>query len=43
MLAMVLRLTLKKSLAAIPIVENSRPSQTTMMMKAIGFTLPRVQ
>lgn len=41
--AMVLRLTLKKSLAAIPIVVNKSPSQTTRMTKATGCALPRLQ
>jgi hypothetical protein len=43
MVAIVLRLTLKKSLAAIPIVENNRPSQTTRIIKAMGSALPREQ
>jgi hypothetical protein len=37
MLAMVLRLMQKKSLAAIPIVLNSRPSHDTSRTKATGF------
>jgi len=37
MLAMVLRLIQKKSLAAIPIVLNSRPSHDTSRTKATGF------
>jgi len=43
MLAIVLRLTLKKSLAAMPIVVNNRPSQTVMITNATGRALPRVQ
>jgi len=42
-LAMVLRLTLKKSLAAIPIVVNRRPSQEARITNATGCALPRVQ
>jgi hypothetical protein len=42
-LEMVLRLTLKKSLAAMPMVVKSRPSHTARMAKATGFTLPKVQ
>lgn len=42
-LAMVLRLMLKKSLAAMPMVEKSRPSQRANRKKAIGFTLASVQ
>jgi hypothetical protein len=41
--AIVLRLTLKKSLAAIPIVVKRRPSQRTMMVNATGRTWPKVQ
>lgn len=37
MRAMVLRLTQKKSLAAIPMVLKRRASQSVMRMKAIGF------
>jgi hypothetical protein len=43
MVAMVLRLTLKKSLAAIPIVLNRRQSQTIRTTKATGFAAPKVQ
>jgi hypothetical protein len=41
--AIVLRLMLKKSLAAMPMVVNSRPSHTASMTKATGFAFPRVQ
>jgi hypothetical protein len=43
MLAMVLRLMQKKSLAAIPIVLNKRPSHNVRMMKATGFALCSLQ
>ena len=43
MLAMVLRLMQKKSLAAIPIALKRRPSHSTMIMKATGFALGNVQ
>ncbi len=42
-LARVLRLMQKKSLAAIPMVLNRRPSHSTMMIKATGFALCRLQ
>jgi hypothetical protein len=41
--AIVLKLTLKKSLAAIPMVVKRRPSQTTRILNAMGLTLPNVQ
>jgi len=41
--AMVLRLTEKKSLAAIPIVLKSSPSHSMIMMNATGFTCGRRQ
>jgi hypothetical protein len=41
--AIVLRFTLKKSLAAIPMVVNSKPSQRTSIMKASGWAWPRLQ
>ncbi|KAL8795721.1 MAG: hypothetical protein Q9195_001772 [Heterodermia aff. obscurata] len=43
MLAIVLRFIQKKSLAAIPIVLKSRPSQTTRITKATGFALGSLQ
>ena len=42
-LAIVLRLTQKKSLAAMPIVLKSRPSHTTSITNAIGFALGSLQ
>lgn len=43
MLAMVLRFMQKKSLAAIPIVLNRRPSHKTRIMKAIGLAVCSLQ
>jgi hypothetical protein len=43
MVAMVLRLTLKKSLAAMPMVVNNSPSQVTRMTNATGCALPSLQ
>jgi hypothetical protein len=42
-LAIVLRFTQKKSAAAMPIVENRRPSHKVRIVNAIGFTLPKLQ
>lgn len=42
-LDMVLRLTQKKSLAAMPMVEKSRASHATRMAKAKGFAWGRRQ
>lgn len=42
-LAIVLKLTLKKSLAAIPMVEKSSPSQSASRAKATGFAFGRTQ
>jgi hypothetical protein len=41
--AIVLRLTLKKSLAAMPMVVKRRPSQSTRAVNAMGLTLPKEQ
>jgi hypothetical protein len=43
MLAMVLRLMQKKSLAAMPMVENSSPSHEIKIMNATGFACESLQ